>query len=87
MLQRGRSWKDHLPKALARCPQLGDGKSGSMWAKRFVDFKDQPLSFCCFMLITGKAMNGTPLQYSCLENPMGGGAWWAAVHGVAKSQT
>ena len=31
--------------------------------------------------------NGTPLQYSCLENPMGGGAWWAAIHGVAKSQT
>ena len=31
--------------------------------------------------------NGTPLQYSCLENPMGGGAWSAAVHGVAKSQT
>ena len=30
--------------------------------------------------------NGTPLQYSCLENPMGGGAWWAAVHGVAKSR-
>ena len=28
--------------------------------------------------------NGTPLQYSCLENPMNGGAWWAAVHGVAK---
>ena len=31
--------------------------------------------------------NGIPLQYSCLENPMDGGAWWAAVHGVAKSQT
>ena len=31
--------------------------------------------------------NGTPLQCSCLENPMDGGAWWAAVHGVAKSQT
>ena len=30
---------------------------------------------------------GIPLQYSCLENPMGGGAWWAAVRGVAKSQT
>ena len=28
--------------------------------------------------------NGTPLQYSCLENPMGRGAWWAAVHGVAR---
>ena len=31
--------------------------------------------------------NGTPLQYPCLENPMDGGAWWAIVHGVAKSQT
>ena len=31
--------------------------------------------------------NGTPLQYSHLENPMGRGAWWAAVHGVARSWT
>ena len=31
--------------------------------------------------------NGAPLQYSCLENPMDGGAWWAAVHGVVKSRT
>ena len=31
--------------------------------------------------------NGTPLQDSCLENPMDGRAWWAAVHGVVKSQT
>ena len=31
--------------------------------------------------------NGNPLQYSSLENPMDGGAWWAAVHGIAKSQT
>ena len=31
--------------------------------------------------------NGTPLQYSCLENPMDGGAWWAAVDGVPKSRT
>ena len=30
---------------------------------------------------------GNPLQYSCLENPMDRGAWWATVHGVAKSQT
>ena len=31
--------------------------------------------------------NGNPLQYSCLENPMDGGAWWAAVHGVTRNQT
>ena len=31
--------------------------------------------------------NGTPLQYSCLENPMDGGAWRAAVHGIAEGQT
>ena len=31
--------------------------------------------------------NGNPLQCSCLKNPRGGGAWWAAVHGVAKSRT
>ena len=31
--------------------------------------------------------NGNPLQYSCLENPMDGGAWWATVHGVTKSWT
>ena len=31
--------------------------------------------------------NGTPLQYFCLENPMDGGAWWAAVRGVTKSRT
>ena len=33
------------------------------------------------------AENGNPLQYSCLRNPMGRGAWWATVHGVAKGQT
>ena len=37
-------------------------------------------------LILGEG-NGIPLQYSCLENPMDGGAWWAAVHGVAQSPT
>ena len=31
--------------------------------------------------------NGNPLQYSCLDNPMEGGAWWATVHGIAKSRT
>ena len=40
----------------------------------------------CVIYYNGEG-NGTPLQRSCLENPMDGGAWWAAVHGAAKSQT
>ena len=31
--------------------------------------------------------NGIPLQYSCLESPMDGGAWWADIYGVAQSRT
>ena len=38
-------------------------------------------------VMLGGEGDGTPLQYSCLENPMDRGAWWAAVHGVAKSRT
>ena len=50
-----------------------------------------PVAFiCCFHDSISYSLyfregSGTPLQYSCLENPMDGGAWWAAVHGVAKS--
>ena len=48
-----------------------------------------PVNDC--LLPDGKVLwgegNGTPLQYSCLENPMDGGAWWAAVHEVSKSRT
>ena len=40
----------------------------------------------CYMSIIGEG-TGNLLQYSCLENPMDGGAWWAAVHGVAKGRT
>ena len=38
-------------------------------------------------LANGGEGNGNPLQCSCLENPRNGGAWWAAVYGVAQSQT
>ena len=54
---------------------------------------EQGLQVCPGLKSTGLIMwhirkgNGTPFQYSCLENPMDGGAWWAAVHEVAKSQT
>ena len=37
--------------------------------------------------VEGGEGNGTPLQYSCLENPRDGGAWWAAISGVSQSQT
>ena len=43
-------------------------------------------SLCLFSSVHGEG-SGTPLQYPCLENSMDGGAWWAAVHGVAKSRT
>ena len=46
-------------------------------------------NWCFWTVVLEKTRegNGTSLQYSCLENPMDGRAWWAAVHGVAKSQT
>ena len=46
----------------------------------FLDFKE-PL-YCSL-----REGNGTPLKYSCVENPMDRGAWWAVVHGVTKSRT
>ena len=48
-----------------------------------------PHKRCGFDPRVGKILwrgNGNPLQYSCLENPMDRGAWWATVHGVAQSQ-
>ena len=47
-----------------------------------------PIKFICMVLtLHTREGDGTPLQYSCLENPMDRGAWWAAVHGVAQSRT
>ena len=45
------------------------------------------ICFWWLLDLLGREGRGTPLRYSCLENPMDGGAWWAAVHGVAKSWT
>ena len=58
--------------------------------------QDQKLSMCnhyvsqrnkTWLATQDEEGNGNPLQYSCLENPMDGEAWYAAVHGVAKSRT
>ena len=48
--------------------------------------KTERLHFHFSLLCTGEG-NGNPLQCSCLENPRDGGAWWAAVYGVAQGRT
>ena len=71
-------WEGAKPRAQpVSCEGGGTGNLGSRYALPFIT------------ALTGKGGegDGTPLQYSCLENPMDGGAWWAAVHGVAKSWT
>ena len=52
----------------------------------FTFYLGSPLGISISVCIYGEG-NGTPLQYSCLENPMDGGAWKAAVHGVAEGRT
>ena len=56
-----------------------------LWGSMESDTTEQ-LRFHFSLLCTGEG-NGNPLQCSCLENPRDGGAWWAAVYGVAWSQT
>ena len=56
-------------------------------SRKHVKWKFSILEKLCPLKERGGEGNGTPLQYSCLANPMDGGAWWAAVPEVAKSQT
>ena len=60
--------------------------SYSPWGCRNLDMTQWLTLFLSSMYLFGEG-NGTPLQYSCLENPRDGGAWWAAVYGVAQSRT
>ena len=71
-------------KEVTSCRTLQKEKKIS--SRRLYSGLDFSEVFCLFVLFF-PSVNGTPLQYSCLENAMDGGAWWAAVHGVAKSQT
>ena len=72
------------------------GSSAKNWASLVAQMLNRlPVSACnvgdlSLIPESGKSPgegNGNPLQYACLENPMGGGAWWATIHGVAKSRT
>ena len=69
-------------------PMLRSSDSGGFIHKKFKVLVAQscPILYDPIECSLGEG-NGTPLQYSCLENPMYGGAWKAAVHGVAKSRT
>ena len=49
-------------------------------------YNSQYMEIPKYPLVIGEG-SGNPLQYSCLANPMDGGAWWAAVHGVTRSRT
>ena len=67
-------------------PYMTIGKTIALTIWTFVSKVMSLLLNMLSRLVIGEG-NGKPLQYSCLENPMDGGAWWAAVHGVAKNQT
>ena len=68
-----------------RIPQMGSLAGCSPWGRRESGTTEQ-LPFHFSLSCTGEG-DGTPLQDSCLENPRDGGAWWAAVYGVAQSRT
>ena len=85
LLIRSRQWhptpvllpgKSHGWRSLVGC---------SPWGRWELDTTER-LHFHLSLSCIGEG-NGNPLQCSCLENPRDGGAWWAAVHGVAQSQT
>ena len=68
--------KSHGRRSLVGC---------CLWGRTELDMTEQ-LHFHFSLSCIGEG-NGTPLQYSCLENPRDRGAWWAEVHGVTMSQT
>ena len=70
------AWKSHGWRSLVGCSPWGHEESDTTERLHF------HFSLSCI-----EEGNGNPLQCSCLENPRDGGAWWAAVYGVAQSQT
>ena len=65
---------------------LSDFYKKSAYSNDVLFFQQNPFYLFSARGLLGES-NDTPLQNSCLEDPMDGGAWWAAVHGVAKSWT
>ena len=77
-----RTWKQH------KCPSTEEWmkKLWYIYSMEYCSVIKKEWHWVICREVDGEG-NGTPLQYSCLENPMDGGAWWAAVHGVLKSRT
>ena len=89
---RGWQWW-RMEKAVAPTPVLSPGKShgrrglvGCRPSGRYESDMTEQLHFHFSLSHIGEG-NGNPLQCSCLETPMDGGAWWAAIYGVAQSRT
>ena len=86
---RGRFQKYPKRKQKGNCPGPSWGVGEKCYSVQWLKVENRRCSWkiwCHLRSFFGEG-NGTPLQYSCLENPMDEGAWWAAVHGVAKSRT
>ena len=86
------SWHVVQPGFLDGNAEVGQDGARSQLSAPQVTLSPSPPILCLAAQLRGHPCNcgegnGTPLQYSCLENPMDGGAWWAAVQGVAKSRT
>ena len=62
-------------------------QTGSKSGKEYIKAVYCHPAYLTYIQSTSGEGNGNPLQYFCLANPMAGGAWWAAVHGVARSRT
>ena len=89
---------NHTAKPLQSCPTLCEPIGGSPRGSRPWDSPGKNTGVGCHFLLQNNHTthlniylciyfgegNGTPLHYSCLEDPMGRGTWWAAVHGVTK---
>ena len=76
------AWRIPWTEEPARLQSIGSHRVGQDWS----DLACKQILKVCYAYAIGEG-SGTPLQYSCLGNPMDGGAWWAAVHGVAESRT
>ena len=78
----GSWWWTGMPGVLW---SMGLQRAGHYWV--LSDWTELIAYMHPIVLLTFGESNGNPLQYSCLENPIDRGAWWAAVHGVARSWT